>query len=446
MSLDTDISLITLDNALAEIGGEAVKDGIWVYCNKTGATPATVEVTDTTIVLAYTSGGVPTSNTLTFALATAHRAVSSNIATVGTSVAHGLIVGSSIIISGMANTAYNGAFIVTGAPTTTHFTFVLVHADEVETADTGGTVTITVSGLVTAINALVTGTEWKAGRIYHSDADSIDLIVCGPLSCIGSANQITLKIKDNYFINELINRASDFLNKFCYRTLKETTYTLERYTATGDKLFIKNYPITEIKQISYGKIDALRIKYTSTTAYNAYARVKTTGIILTVDGTSQAEKTFANNTTLSAMATAITGAGWTAAVASSDYNSWPSSLLFEKRNVFALNEYSYLQVPEDPLDDYEEDLENGIIYLPCGFSERFKDVFISYTAGYSTIPYALEDACKRLVKLKYDMRTKDSALASEKIGSVYAYTLRDLEDGLPKDLLEEVGLFKRRDI
>jgi hypothetical protein len=440
--LDTAISLTTLDNVLAEIGDEAAKDGIWVYWSSTGASAATIEVTDTTLILKVTVG-------------TVHRAVTTNVATIGTSAAHGLIVGSTVVISGMGDAAYNGTFTVTVVPDTVHFKFALTHADETETADAGGTVIgsniltfsdadkNTVSELITAINVL---TGWKAGRVYHPDADSTDLIVCGPLSCIGSANQITLKIKDNYFIEELINRASDFLNKFCYRTLKSTVYTLERYTATGDKLFIKNYPITEIKQISYGKIDALRIKYTSMTAYNAYARVKTTGIILTVDGTSQAEKTFAANTTLSAMATAITGAGWTAAVASSDYNSWPSSLLFEKRNVFALNEYSYLQVPEDPLDDYEEDLENGIIYLPYGFSERFKDVFISYTAGYSTIPYALEDACKRLVKLKYDMRTKDSALASEKIGSVYAYTLRDLEDGLPKDLLEEVGLFKRRDI
>lgn len=374
MALDTTISLTTLDNVLAYLGSQGTKNGLWIYCNASGATAATVQVTDTTIILIFIVGGVPTTNTLTFSDADKN----------------------------------------------------------------------TLAELVTAINAL---SGWKAGRIYHSDADSTDLVVCGPLSCLESANQQTLKIEDNYFLNELINRASDFLNRFCYRTLKSTTYMLERYTATGEKLFLKNYPVTEIKQISYGKIDALRIKYTSATAYNAYARVKTTGIILTVDGTSQAEKTFAANTTLQAMVTAIAAvSGWEATVATSDYNSWPSSLLFEKQNVFALNEYNYLQVPEDPLDDYEEDLESGIIYLPSGFSENFKDVFISYAAGYSTIPYALEEACLALVKLKYDLREKDSALQSERIGSVYSYTLKDLEDGLPKDLIAEVELFKRRDI
>jgi hypothetical protein len=441
MSLDTTISLTTLDNVLAEIGDEAAKDGIWVYWSSTGASVATIEVTDTTLILKVTVG-------------TVHRAVTTNVATIGTSAAHGLIVGSTVVISGMGDAAYNGTFTITVVPDTTHFKFALTHADETETADAGGTVIgsniltfsdadkNTVSELITAINAL---TGWKAGRVYHPDADSTDLIVCGPLSCLGSGNQITLKIKDNYFIEELINRASDFINRFCDRTLASTTYKHERYSGEGSMLFLNNYPVSKIVQICDGTADIIQIKYTSSTAYNAYAEVTSTGVILTVDGTSQAELTFATYATMKLLSDAIDAkAGWDAKVMGSDYEGWPSSQLFERRNIFALNVYSYLQTPDEPLDGYEENLESGIIYLSPKFNEGFKNIFVSYTAGYATIPYALEDACKRLVKLKYDMRAKDSAVQTERIGSVYAYTLRDLKEALPPELMDELNLFKRR--
>ena len=71
--------------------------------------------------------------------ATAHRAVSGNIATIGTGAVHGLIVGSNVVISGMADATYDGTFTVKAVPDILHFTYTLVHADEGETADTGGT-------------------------------------------------------------------------------------------------------------------------------------------------------------------------------------------------------------------------------------------------------------------------------------------------------------------
>jgi len=70
---------------------------------------------------------------------TAHRAVSGNVATIGTGAAHGLIVGSNVVISGMTDAIYNGTFVVTVVPDVLHFKYALTHGDEAETADTGGT-------------------------------------------------------------------------------------------------------------------------------------------------------------------------------------------------------------------------------------------------------------------------------------------------------------------
>jgi len=252
--------------------------------------------------------------------------------------------------------------------------------------------------------------------------------------------------KDPIF-ERLINSASDFLARYWNRTLPATTYTLERYDGGGEKLFLRNFPVTAITQVSQGELGIIRIKYTSTTAYNAYVSVSTTGVALNVDGTPVAEKTFALNATMQAMATALNAeSGWEASVISSLYNGYPSARLFKKLNRFALNAYTYLEMPDQPLDDYDVDYDRGIIYLPSGFNKGFQNIYVSYAAGFASdsIPSSAEQICIELVKYKYDGIDKDTGLSSEKIGNVYAYTLRDLKDALPPELLAEANQFKSR--
>jgi len=71
----------------------------------------------------------------------AHRARTSNVATIGTAAAHGLAVGDGIIVSGMAAARYNGTWLVASVPNTTHFTYANIGTNETETADTAGTIT-----------------------------------------------------------------------------------------------------------------------------------------------------------------------------------------------------------------------------------------------------------------------------------------------------------------
>jgi len=323
---------------------------------------------------------------------------------------------------------------------------ILIHdAAEDANLDLTATAYETIKKLVDYINASVP--NWEAGRICHPDASSPELLKTGQLNSLGTANEQTLKIKGTYLIEQLINRTSDFLNRHCGRTLKTTTYTLRRYSGEGAKLILDDYPVTEIIQICDGTLNAIKIKHTSLTAYNAYARVTKTGVILSVDGIPEAELTFLIYKTLSDMAVAIAGkTDWEASVSNSDYNGWPSTQLFEKQNVYALNQYSYLEVPGKPLGGYEEDLENGIIHLPSEFSGGFKDIFVSCKAGYVIIPDSLEQICIELVKYKYEKAKKDSSIKSEKIGSVYSYTLQDLKEALPSDLLAELDLFTKRDL
>lgn len=313
--------------------------------------------------------------------------------------------------------------------------------------------------LTAVVNQINTIGGWHAGLIYIGTFASSDLIITGSLDTHGANNKQTLNIKDTHLIEQLINRASDFLNHICGRVLKSTTYAHERYDGGEQKIFLKNWPVSEIVQVCSGKLNVIKIKCTSTTARNAFVGVSSVvvagviagGVYLTVDGVaSGAIKTFAGNLLLSNMITAIngeSGTGWNASIVSSAYNNYPSDQLFKKLNRFALNQDIHLQMPDQPLDGYEIDYNSGILYLPSTFGSGWRNVFVSYDGGYAStaIPDSLEQICIELVKLKYDQRKQDRNLSSETIGKVYKYTKSDLKDALPSDLMAELELFKSRD-
>ena len=304
----------------------------------------------------------------------------------------------------------------------------------------------TIGEVVAEINLLA---NWEAGIFCHSSSVSIDLLETGQINALLAPNEVTLRITGDYLISQLIARAEDFLNRICRRTLESTEYTHERYDGGEQKIFLRNWPVTEMTQVSSGKVNAIRVKYTSTTAYNAYMIVSTTGVTLVVDGTAVIpEITFAAPATLLTVANAINAvAGWQATVAAPAYNSYPASQIFRKLNRYALNQFVYLEIPGEPIDGYEVDYDNGILYLPSTFSSGWRNIFVTYMAGYAaaSIPASLQQICIELVKYKYNLIKKDSALKSEKIGRVYAYTMGDLTSVLAATgLLDEINLFMAR--
>ncbi len=375
MSLDTAISLTTVDEVLAYLGESAERDGIWVYCSRGDATAATVEITATTMILIITGGAQAGTNTLTFAAA--------------------------------AND--------------------------------------TLGEIVAVINALV---GWEAGRLYPSAAASTDLIITGQIPCLGAVNQQTLLILDVYLIEQLINRASDFLNRYTHRTLKTTVYTLERYNGRGRELNLTNYPVTAVVQVCQDTLYAIQVRYTDDSKYNAYVEIDQSveELKLIQDGTTDLtiDLTDGASDTLAELVVTISAqANWEAEIVNTDYNDYPSSLLFTKLNLYCKNQWVNLEIPDIPIDDFDVDYDAGIINLPASqFSRGFQNIYVSYTAGYVTIPAALEKAAIEMVKYKYDLSTKDLSVKSETIGRVYSYTLGDIKKALPDYLMAEIEYFR----
>ena len=313
----------------------------------------------------------------------------------------------------------------------------------------------TVAELVTAINAV---SGWKSGAIYNGAAASTDLVVTGALPCLTSANEITLKIEDNYTLEELINRASDFINRFCWRTLKSTSYSRHIYYGMGERtLMLEQFPVTRVARVSVGRTNAFSIRNTSTDANFATVEVTSTKIRLIVNGGTNAddsELTLADYATIDLLITAIEalGKGWACtAMATEETARKPATelLIRPAMGVTAVTQ-AYCEIVDDELTDYKllkpsESRNEGVIERSGIFIPN-REYFIDYTAGYLTIPYTLEQSCLFLIKYKYDSAKRDAAMKSEKFGegADYSYTVRDVMEAIPPDLQDELSMFKRR--
>jgi len=318
----------------------------------------------------------------------------------------------------------------------------------------------TIGELVAYINSDVSG--WTAGRICHSSEDSDDLLETGQLNALGESNKETLKIVPEYFIAELINRASDFINRYCNRKFVSQTYTNEIYLGNGrTELILDQYPVTEVARVIEGRANSFSIKNTSTDANFCTVEVTATELQLVVDGgdneeTGSDEFTLATYTYIDELIAAIhdNGGGWECTTLATDTDTRDASELLIRpcMNVNATSQ-AYLETGNNELTNYllrkprNEDRNEGILYYPSIFTEGV-EYFLTYTAGWTTIPYSLESACIELVKFKYDQGKQASAgLKKETIGSVYSYekfSLADLRNGLPPDLMAELDFFKKR--
>jgi len=306
----------------------------------------------------------------------------------------------------------------------------------------------TVAELVTAINAL---TGWKAGAIYDGNADSTDLVIAAAVSCLGAAQELTLKIEDNYLIERLIDRATYFLERYCHRKFMSRAYSREIYYGSGHgNLILDQYPATTISRVSVGRTSAFSITNTTATN-NASIEIAATALKYSVDGATATSLTFSdvtNNTLtkLIGVINALAGTPWTATLLDSSLGARKSSDLLIRPGMYCKSPtVAYCEIPNDELTDYQlisptEDRNYGVLYCPGGWT-RGQEYFVDYTAGYATAPIDLEDICIRLVVNRYNQSKKDGSIKSESLGD-YSYTMADMRS-LPDDLKEATDLYKR---
>ena len=218
--------------------------------------------------------------------------------------------------------------------------------------------------------------------------------------------------QETNIISSIQGGVEKWVKNYCHKDFESATYS-EYYSGEGNLyLQLDHYPITALTRVATGRRTAIRVLNTST-ATSATISVNSTGLIFTKDDTSDSTITFAAKTTMSAVVAAINllGNGWNATIENSDYNSFKSSELIEMYGKSAIdNNYVYLDMPDEAIDDFEVYTQRGEIYKYGGWPEGYRNVFVKYTAGYSatTMPKDLQLAINIIVKSIYQKRNDDS--------------------------------------
>jgi len=229
---------------------------------------------------------------------------------------------------------------------------------------------------------------------------------------------------DDSLLEDLIDKATDMIERETHRLLMSRSYTKEQYNGNGwGDLILRQYPVTAVARLAIGEATALTIKGTTASVTQALVNVTSTAVncIEVASTTTTNEIDFATYATLADVNTAINAlANWSSTVVSA-YSGFVSSELIQQGGLNARNGTAVsLLIPNRGENSFDVDWDRGIISVDSGFTKGER-IWIDYTAGYSTIPDALEQACIDLASSLYHSRDKDLGVASEKIGD-YSYS------------------------
>lgn len=283
-------------------------------------------------------------------------------------------------------------------------------------------------------NIAYTNEGSDAGLTIGFDQDHIAVQTITSDLAAGDPSSILESIRDG---------VEDWIANKCRRTFESADYN--EYYDGEDKNYLQlnNYPITALTRVCIGRRYAIRVKNTSTYT-SATVSVISTGLVFTKDDVSDSTITFADNATMNAVVTAINllSDGWVAVLESSDYTNFKSSELVRMfgRNVIHNNEI-YLEMPEEAIDDFEVSPNGGQLYRYNGWPEGNNNIFVKFTAGYSTMPSALKLATKIACKHIYQKRKEELfGIANYGIGDIRV-TIETKD--LPKEALDIINKFRR---
>lgn len=224
---------------------------------------------------------------------------------------------------------------------------------------------------------------------------------------------------DDDLIDTLLLRATAAIESYCDRKFQHDTYR-ERYDGDGTcDLLLKQYPIGEVKLLSIGSTDVIRITNTSSDAYNARVRVTDDSMVLTIlggtnDGSDTLTLTDYTLTTLVAAIVALVK-GWSATLQISTYGVWNAEEILNCSGLECLDSYAYVECPDEPESDFEIYANKGILHLGTGFTSGVNNIIVRYAAGYSTMPDDLVQITIDLANTYYLSRKTDSTVKSEKL-------------------------------
>ena len=227
---------------------------------------------------------------------------------------------------------------------------------------------------------------------------------------------------DDALISNLITRVQAQIEKYCDRAFDSASYTQIYNGDSTTKLYLDEYPVTAVTRVAIGRQGALQIDSSHSADFAVTVKVDATNLTLSVydsSGTTTSTATLDAND-LDATATTITAVSGFTATVLSDYGIWEGTELVQFTERGFKDGTISLDVFDERLAGYITDLDVGSIYYSGGFPTGFQNVYVDYTAGYSTIPGDLEQTAIEIITNVYKSRSINTQLDSEKIGD-YSY-------------------------
>jgi hypothetical protein len=252
----------------------------------------------------------------------------------------------------------------------------------------------------------------------------------------------TLNTTNPSYLASLITTASDLIRRTTHRDFTQTTYT--EYHSGGiyvrEPLRLRQFPVLQISRVAMSPRPALLIQNTDpVTNQRATAETTPTSLRLTRVAsaiTTTTDLPFTTYPTLTNLATAInsTGSGWTATVLNS-FTNYPSADLRPLQGAAtALQLGTTLELytedcpafshwpPGDcdyttssPTFGWRLDDETGELH--AHFPRGRLNIRIDYTAGFATIPQAVQEACVQLVLDLYNAGLVNNTLKKATLGT-----------------------------
>lgn len=234
----------------------------------------------------------------------------------------------------------------------------------------------------------------------------------------------TTPSSDDTLLGYMISAASEAIVLYCNRTFTATDYD-EVFDGTGYRThLVYQFPLISVSRIATGVTAVMTVQNTATAASRATVRVTSTGLSLYSVASGSATTTaitFASATTLTALASAVSlVSGWTASV-QGDYGTWASADLKAQQGAMNAKQAASLVIHTQDIQEFSVYAEEGEIDNPFGFTKGFQNWRIAYRAGFESIPEAIKQAAKEVVKATYSSRKLDPNLTSESLG-VWSWT------------------------
>lgn len=234
-------------------------------------------------------------------------------------------------------------------------------------------------------------------------------------------------------LDALIAAVSKTIENYCWRTFAITSYD-ELYPGSGQcELVLRNFPIATIERVACDPTAVLRVTNNSASIQRATVKVTSTGLelIRVASGTSTTSTIlFADQATLSALATAITalGNGWIGGVVDAVFNLRASADLRALQGAFNAKDVNAdLKMHTRELTDFHVNADAGILTRDGYFGGGMHHWRVLYRAGYSAVPDDVQEACAQWVAVIFWQTKRDPGLGSETIpGSVTRIPLSDM--------------------